>query len=386
MCRLLSVGERLRPGRQMPSEPRKILVILLSEMGSLVLAIPMFERLKRQHPQAEIYALVFARNREALECIRQIPSDHILTLRDTSLGVLVRDAVVFARAARRLGIDTVVDAELFSRVSSILAYLSGAPRRVGFHPHRQEGLYRGGYINVPVLYNPYLHMAAQLVNLAEAIGGAGMPRVKTRPVAVETLEWPDPPFTEAEWRAARAALERDFPHRTGEPLVLLYPGGGLIPLRAWPADGYAEVAARLARRGCRIGVIGPASDRGLAQRVLSRCPADAALDLTGYTPALRDLIRLMASASLLITNDGGPAHFALLARVPTVVLFGPETPVLYRPLGPRVRVLYAGLSCSPCLTAYNHRNSPCDGDAVCLKLIAPDEVFQAALDLLAEKP
>ena len=40
------------------------------------------------------------------------------------------------------------------------------------------------------------------------------------------------------------------------------------------------------------------------------------------------------------------------------------------------------LSCSPCLTAYNHRRSPCDGNNVCLKSISPEEVLAAANELL----
>jgi len=43
---------------------------------------------------------------------------------------------------------------------------------------------------------------------------------------------------------------------------------------------------------------------------------------------------------------------------------------------------YLSLSCSPCLTAYNHRNSPCDGDNQCLKKIHPDQVLAKAMEIL----
>ena len=65
-------------------------------------------------------------------------------------------------------------------------------------------------------------------------------------------------------------------------------------------------------------------------------------------------------------------------RIPTVALFGPETPALYAPLGGRVECMHRALPCSPCLTAYNHRRTPCDGDNQCLKRIAPDEVLARA--------
>jgi ADP-heptose:LPS heptosyltransferase len=106
------------------------------------------------------------------------------------------------------------------------------------------------------------------------------------------------------------------------------------------------------------------------------------MDLTGYTRSIRELMILLNHAALLVTNDGGPGQFAALTTVPSIVFFGPETPLLYGPLGSRSRVLFAGLSCSPCLTAYNHRNSPCDGDNRCLKRFRPEEVLRLAVDIL----
>jgi ADP-heptose:LPS heptosyltransferase len=86
---------------------------------------------------------------------------------------------------------------------------------------------------------------------------------------------------------------------------------------------------------------------------------------------------------LLLTNDGGPGHFASLTRIHTLVFFGPETGKLYGPLpgpmGPRARVYESGMACSPCLSAYNHRLTFCDGDNQCLKRIAPDPVLADAL-------
>ena len=44
---------------------------------------------------------------------------------------------------------------------------------------------------------------------------------------------------------------------------------------------------------------------------------------------MRHLLALFHRAALLITNDGGPGQFAALTPVPTIILFGPETPLLY---------------------------------------------------------
>jgi len=60
--------------------------------------------------------------------------------------------------------------------------------------------------------------------------------------------------------------------------------------------------------------------------------------------------------------------------MPTFVIFGPETPALYGSLG-KTTPIYAGLACSPCVSASNHRKTACI-DNVCLKVIKPAQVFK----------
>jgi ADP-heptose:LPS heptosyltransferase len=88
---------------------------------------------------------------------------------------------------------------------------------------------------------------------------------------------------------------------------------------------------------------------------------------------------LFHHADLLVTNDGGPGHFASLTPIRTFMFFGPETSRLYGPLSPRATVFDLQLACSPCLSAYNHRQTFCDGDNQCLKQIAPGPVLAMAL-------
>ena len=107
------------------------------------------------------------------------------------------------------------------------------------------------------------------------------------------------------------------------------------------------------------------------------------IDLTGYTRSISELLALFHVARLLVTNDGGPGQFAALTPIWTLMLFGPETPGLYAPLTPQCHSFYSQWPCSPCLTAYNHRTSYCDGDNQCLKVIAPADVLAKARECLA---
>jgi ADP-heptose:LPS heptosyltransferase len=109
----------------------------------------------------------------------------------------------------------------------------------------------------------------------------------------------------------------------------------------------------------------------------------ACRDLTGYTRNLHELLMLFHQADLLITNDGGPGHFASLTPIQTLVFFGPETSRLYGPISERATVLESGMACSPCLSAYNHRDTPCNGDNQCLQQIDVAQVLRLTQTQLA---
>jgi ADP-heptose:LPS heptosyltransferase len=384
ICAFLSLIDRIAMKRPHVGKPSRILVILLSEMGSLVLAQPMFARIKQEYPDVSIHVMLFAKNREVLDLLDVVAAENVVTLDDRSLGRFVFDSLRAIFRIRALDVDAVIDCELFSRVSSIFSYLSGAELHVGFHRHSQEGLYRGSFINRPVLYNPYRHLTLQFLTMVAALESKTFPLGKD--VSVPVPEAPPPlVFAEGELAGMAARLHADFDAVSDKRLILVYPSGGLLPIRAWPFESYVALCTGLLAEGFAIGVIGLKDDRALAQALLAGCSSSSnsmCIDLTGYTKSVRDLLALFHRAALLITNDGGPGQFAALTSVPSIVFFGPETPQLYRPLSANAYCFHAPMSCSPCLTAYNHRASPCDGDNRCLKQIAPEQVLAKALEML----
>jgi len=381
ICRMLSLLSLARKDTSTPPRPQKILVILLSEMGSLALARPMFDHINEKYPQASIFVLLFEQNKEFLNILNVVPEENILTVENASLGKLLTDSLRVVKEMRKIGIDTILDCELFSRISSIYSFLSGAKIRVGFHPYTQEGLFRGDFINRPVLYNPYQHLSHQFITLVEAIEGEAVPTVK-RALPASNPSIPPMEVNKDEITAMSMRVQKDFHHVVGRKIVLLYPSGGLLPIRAWPLTNFCAVAEDLVRNGYAVGIIGTKLDNEIAHAILSHCNSPACIDLTGYTRTVRELMVLFHLASLLITNDGGPGHFASMTPIPTIIFYGPETPTLYGPLDNKSVTLYTHLSCSPCLTAYNHRNSPCDGNNVCLKSIHPDAVLKKSYELL----
>jgi ADP-heptose:LPS heptosyltransferase len=385
LCGVVSGWVRLTRGAVNPvTNPRNILVILLSEMGSIVLAGPMFAQLRRNYPGVNIHILQLKKNQEVSKLLQLTNPEFMHSLDDSSGGSLVGDILRVSLDMRRLGLDAVIDCELFSRVSALLSFSTGAKLRVGFTPHTQEGLYRGSFINQAIPYNPYQHISKQFLSLVDALQSAGStPRNKAaaiRELPADTELSVN--FTSAELQAYKTQVQTDHPVTTSRKLVLMYAGGGILPIRAWPAAHYARVAQGLCAAGFAVGLIGLKDDAQLAKDLITQIKHEACLDLTGYTRSIHELLMLFHASELLITNDGGPGHFATLTPIQTMVFFGPETGKLYGPLGTRNAVLESGIACSPCLSAYNHRLTFCDGDNQCLKRIAPDPVLDQALHFL----
>jgi ADP-heptose:LPS heptosyltransferase len=399
LCALLSVWSKVlsvvKPDahHHRNATPR-LLVILLSEMGSVVLAKAMFDALKAQHPGVDLHVLQLKKNQGVMRLLGFVPEANLHSLDDSSLGALLHDLWHTTKNLRALQLDGVIDCELFSRISALLSYGCGARVRVGFTSHTQEGLYRGSFINAPVPYNTYQHISLQFLGLAKVMTNAlawtsvQLNDTRTRPLtrlmlpAIQRSLPPLPVDAEA-LQAFQTRLNADFEgftHNTKR--VLLYVSGGALPIRAWPEASYIALAQSLIDNGCAVGVIGLPEDTPQAQRVLSAVKHARCIDLTGYTRSLRELLLLFHNAELLVTNDGGPGHFASLTPIDVIAFFGPETGRLYGPISERATVLESGMACSPCLTAYNHRDSFCDGDNQCLQVITVDEVKKLVLHKL----
>ena len=356
--------------------PRNILFIQLAEMGTMVVAYPAIRKARELFPDATLHFLCFTEIRSSVEMLEIIPSENIVAINAHSALSFVRDSLLFPWRARRLRIDTVINTEAFVRYSSVLSYLSGARRRVGFHRFNQEGMYTGDLLTHRVLYNGQIHAAHTFLDLVHALEAPPhyVPRVK-RPKAMDRLDVPkvvtDASAADAIWRKLRAIAPDISPTRK---LVVINPNASArFPMRRLPLESFTELARQLLEDPeVFVLIIGVASETPDAQHICSQVASPRALDLTGRT-TMKELLHVFDLAHVLVTNDSGPAHFAALTRIHVVVFFGPEIPERYRPLATSSDVVHTGYSCSPCIGPFNQRLSPCN-DNLCLKSINVREV------------
>lgn len=363
----------------------RVLFIELSEMGSMVAAYPALLEVCRKVTPEHVYFLTLQQNRKCVDMLKLIPPGNVITLKNDGAAVFLVSLFKCIGVMRALRFDCVIDMELFARISSILAYLSGAYVRVGFHRYDMEGLYRGSLMTNPVFYNHTQHISKNFLALVRAPGVAhgAQPVLKDRiddsELTIPRIE-ADPELRDALWK--RLIEECPELERRKRIIIMNPNAGDLLPIRAWPLDRYVELARRLLSDDAGTFLILMGNNEAVADAaaMTAALSSNRVVNFAGKTK-FEELLPLFEIGDLLITNDSGPAHFASLTPISILVFFGPETPQLYRPLSASARSLFAGFQCSPCLNAYNHRTTKCS-DNKCLQWFTVDHVYKEINSLL----
>ena len=385
ICTLFRRLSRLLNREQSLPSPRKVLIIKLSEMGSSVLAYPALAELKKRCPEAELFFLVFKNNAAVLEVLDLLPAANIITVDYSSTGHLIKSGFEVLRRLRNEKFDTTIDMDFFSRLTAFISFWACRGNRVGFHRYNDEGLYRGDLLTHRVLYSTQVHTSAAFLALTRSLFERPDDEPHYRRVIEPDLLIP-PKYVPRSFdiESVRQKLTTGGVNgQDKEIIILVNPNSSdIFPLRKWPIDNFALLCERLlaALPECRLVITGVASERKDAERILARVKNARCLDFTGKT-TFRELLALYSVAQLMVTNDSGPAHFASLLELPTIVLFGPETPRLYSPIGGKHKDLYAELPCSPCVSVHNGKKSPCT-DNRCLQTITVEAVLSEVFGLL----
>jgi ADP-heptose:LPS heptosyltransferase len=354
---------------------KSILFIKLAEQGSTVLAHRAIREAAGKVGADRVFFLVFEENRFVVDALGLIPEANVVEVRTGSAWSLAASLAKGLIEIRRQRIDACIDMEFFARGTAILSFLTGIPVRVGFHSYFGEGPFRGDLLTHRVPYNPHLHTSLAFLSLVRALD-ADRKRLPTFDFAPDAPE-PPPGFrpTDAD-RAAARSLTGEVGIPAGAPIVLLNANAGdLLPLRRWDGGNYVELAKRLLARfpDLFVAFTGTGGERPAVAALAGQVGSPRCAVLAGRT-SLRELLAVYGLSEVLVTNDSGPAHFASLTDIDTVVLFGPETPLLFAAPGPRTHSLWAGIACSPCVNAFNNRQTACR-DNVCMQRIGVDQVF-----------
>lgn len=324
----------------------RILVIKPSSLGDIVHAFPVVSAIKAQWSGSHITWLVKRQWADLVERAEGI--DRVWPV-DMTVSSWIREGL----ALRAQRFDVAIDLQGLFR-SGILAWLSGAPTRVGFANGR-EGSPWFYTQRVPVA-SLDVHAVDRYLSVAAALGAS--PPHKPR-FGFKLLE-------------EDMAVVREICERSGftvdRPWVAMNVGARW-PTKRWPIEYFAAVVDQLyeAHRD-PVVMIGGSEERAYTEqlRVLTKSPF---IDLCGEIP-LQCLPALLSRATAMITNDSGPMHIAAALGIPVVAMFGPTSASRTGPYGDGHQVLIGRISCSPCFSRVC-RHTP---ELECLHLIKPTQV------------
>jgi len=284
------------------------LVVRLTALGDILHTLPAVAALRAAHPAARIDWVVDPKWAPVLQgspAINEvIPFD-----RRSLFGVI--DCI---RKLRSKHYTCAVDFQGLYK-SSVLAFLSGAERRIGFE---RSWAREGG---AAILYTDRVtpvgkHVAELNYSLAES-AGARRPEIPAYPIRV-----PGGGLASVRARLAEKGIEK---------YIVVGPAGSWRA-KCWPAERFGEFCRAFDSRGdLRVVVIHGPGEEAIADEV---CRAAAPAVPVKIATTLEELMGLLAHARCVVAADSGPLHLAAALGTAVVGLYGPTDPARNGPFVP----------------------------------------------------
>ncbi len=167
-----------------------------------------------------------------------------------------------------------------------------------------------------------------------------------------------------------AHTDRRSPHY--DPLaIVLHPGSGSVK-KCWPISNFIALAAILRSKGKRpVFVLGPA-EHALAAVLEKQNENQGNIH---RMDSLIQLTSMLKTAGGFVGNDSGVSHLAAFLGLPTVVVFGPSDPEVWRPTGRSVRIVKPNIDCHPCFESNNNHCKKME----CFDRTTPEMVFDVLM-------
>jgi len=341
---------------------KKILFIKFWGMGSIILVMPAIKKIKEVFPKVEVHFLSLNRNSELLEAYSDIISKkHLLDVDKNIIQVFLNIFSLLLKL-RKEKFDIIVDLEFFTSFSGIVTYFIYGKIRAGFFSWE---VWRGLLHNVTVPFNRYWHVKKNFENLIfKAVGLKSTGDLKLVPPIEISLQ--------------NISTRVKEIINNGQYICVNVNTGELALERRWPKENFIKLCKKILENyDVKLVFIGSRKEKKYVESVVNEInDIEKTKNLAGDIN-LFELITLLKHSKLLITNDSGPLHLAVSLGIPTISFYGPETPVLYGPIGDGHIVFFKNIDCSPCINVHTGKIVKCvKTHPECMTKILVEEVFE----------
>src|SRR5881397_4011928 len=325
-------------------KPFRILIRSSNWLGDAVMSVPTVRAIKNGRPDSRVTIAAPAHIAPMWKLVPEV--DVIVPLPNHSLLPVV------SLLKRRTTFDVAILFPNSLRVA-LESWLSGISRRVGYRGHWRRLLLNQ---TVPDQRKPGPpeHHSLRFLRIARECGA------ETSTIQDSTSD-----------------IQIAVAHK---PMKIgLCPGAEYGAAKRWFPERFAEVAAKISAQSSAQWILfGTKNDMAIGDQIATAI-ADHCVNRIGHT-TLDQLIDELRECRLVLTNDTGTMHLAALLGIPVVAIFGSTEPRLTGPLGNGHIILRHHVECSPCFLR------ECPIDFRCMKAVTVDEVADAVLSILGEKP
>ncbi|MFL6674838.1 MAG: lipopolysaccharide heptosyltransferase II [Massilia sp.] len=343
----------------------KILCVRLDSLGDVLMCTPAMRALRESRPRRSLTLLSSSGGAAAVPFIpevEQVIEYHAPWMKSSAQHDTATDIAFAARLAER-GFDAAVIFSSYSQSAlpaAFLCYLAGIPLRLA---HCRENPYHmlTDWVTESEPDRMVRHEVRRQLDLVGHIGC----RAENARLSFALRE---ADLAAVAQRLAAAGIE------PGQPWILLHPGAS-APSRRYPKHHWAEVIRQLADRpGWPLVLTGSTHEAALVDEIRTMCGVTVH-SLAGEL-TLGEMGAALKLATVVVSNNTGPAHIAAAVGTPLVDLYALTNPQ-HTPWQVRHRVLYHDVPCRFC------QKSICpQGHNDCLEKIAPARVVDAVCDLL----
>lgn len=334
---------------------RSVLIVRLSSLGDVLMATPMAHALREALPDAHIGWAVESACALLVDGNPYLNRVHVWDRSFTGLLKLVREV----RAERY---ELAIDPQGLLK-SAIVTLLSGAKYRVGFSDGREGATF---VLTHRVKKEPSMHPCDMSLQLLRWLGICA--DIERHRILI--------PITDEEQIKVEKLL-RSY-GLSEKQFIILAPATKWIH-KHWLNENWAELADAIYRCwGIPSALIGGSADLPLLDAIVNI--ARSPIYSFGGLLSVREAAHLIKLARAMVGVDSFPVHVGYAMGTPTVILYGPTSPLKWR-MVTGVKIVEQELPCRPC-----YRHPTCGGQWICMRVITPDRVLTAlqAILLLSE--